>query len=59
MLHLQKIVRGSLNVLSDLVAMSSSIEQGSQDEHVQRALKQIRALWCLFCHRRRSTLVEG
>jgi hypothetical protein len=39
--------------------MSSSIEQSSQDEHVQRALKQICALWCLFCHRRRPTLVEG
>jgi hypothetical protein len=58
MLHLQEIVGGPLNVLSYLVAMSGSIKQGSQDEHVQRALKQIGTLLRLFFHRRRSTLVE-
>jgi hypothetical protein len=58
MLHLQEVIRGSLNVLSDLVAMSSSIKQGAQDEHVQRSRQQIRALWCLLYHRRRSTLNE-
>jgi hypothetical protein len=58
MLHLQEIVCGPLNVLSDLVAMGGTIKQGSEDEHVQRALEQIRALLCLFCHRRRSTLGE-
>ena len=59
MLHLQEIVGGSLNVFSDLMAMSWAIKQGPQDEHVQRALKQIRALLCLFCHRRRSTLGDS
>ena len=59
MLHLQEIVRGPLNVLPDLVAMSGTIKQGPQDEHVQRALEQIRALLCLFCHRRRSTLGDS
>ena len=58
MLHLQEIVGGSLDVFSDLMAMGWAIKQGPQDEHVQRALKQIRALRCLFCHRRRSTLAK-
>jgi hypothetical protein len=55
-LHLQEVVRGSLDVLSDLVTVSMSIEKCPQDEHVQSALKNSRALLCLFRHRRDSTL---
>jgi hypothetical protein len=56
-LHLQKLVRGPLNVLADLMAMSRSIKKRPQDEHVKRALEKARALWlCLLRHRRQSTL---
>jgi hypothetical protein len=55
-LHLQKVVRGPLNVFSDLVTVSGTVKKSAQDKHVQRALKQIRALRFLFCHGRRSTL---
>src|SRR5271163_1171128 len=51
MLHLQEIVRGPLNMLSDLVPMSSSIKKSPQDEHVQRALKKSVS----FFHGRHST----
>jgi len=37
-LHLEQIVRGSLNVLGNLVAVSGPEQEGAQDEHVQRAL---------------------
>ena len=57
MLHLQEVVRSSLNVFSDLVTMRSSIKKCPQDEHVQRALENGRALF-LFFHGRRSTLNE-
>ena len=56
MLHLQEVVGGPLNVLADLVAVSRAIKKGSQDEHVQRALKKARARLCLFGHGRQSTL---
>jgi hypothetical protein len=56
-LHLQKLVRGPLNVLADLVTVSRSVKKRSQDEHVKRALQNARALLlCLLRHRRRSTL---
>ena len=56
-LHLQKMVRGPLNVLADLMAVSGSIEQRSQDQHVKSALEKARALWLyLLRHRRQSTL---
>ena len=58
-LHLQKVVRRPLNMLADLVAVSRSVEQRAQNEHVQRALQQIGALLWLFCHGRQSTLVES
>jgi hypothetical protein len=58
MLHLKKVVCGPLNVLADLVAVRRSIKERSQDEHVKRALQQIRPLLYLLCHRRRSTFDE-
>jgi hypothetical protein len=56
-LHLKKVVCGPLNVLADLVAVRRTVQKGSQDEHVQRALEKARArLLCLFHHGRQSTL---
>jgi len=52
MLHLQEVMGGPLNMLANLVAMRWTIKKGSQDEHVQRALKNSIS----FFHRRRSTL---
>jgi hypothetical protein len=43
-LHLQEVIRGSLDMLADLVAVSWSIHQRSQDQHVECALKKVRAL---------------
>ena len=40
MLHLQKIIRGPLNVLADLVAVRRTMDKRAQDEHVKRALKK-------------------
>jgi hypothetical protein len=54
-LHLEKIVGCSLNVLANLMSMGRSIEERPQDEHVERALEQARSLLCLFGHGRRST----
>ena len=56
MLHLEEIIGGPLYVLADVMAMRRAIEKGAQDEHVQRALKQICARLYLFDHGRRSTL---
>src|SRR5215470_19137822 len=55
-LHLEKIVRGPLNMLADLVAVSSTIKKSSQDQHVKGALKKVRAFRPLFCHGRHSTI---
>jgi hypothetical protein len=38
MLHLEKIIRGSLNMLADLVAVSRTIKKSSQYQHVKSAL---------------------
>jgi hypothetical protein len=38
-LHLQKVVRGALNMLADLVPMSGSVNERSQDKHVERSLQ--------------------
>jgi hypothetical protein len=54
-LHLQEIICRALDVLADLVAVSGSVKKRPQDEHVQRALKEICALLCLFRHGRHST----
>jgi hypothetical protein len=56
MLHLEKIVRSSLNVLADLVAMSGAIKKSSQYQHVKGALKKVYAFRYLFRHGRRSTI---
>jgi predicted aminopeptidase len=56
MLHLQKLVRGALNVLADLVPVSRAIKKSSQDQHVQRALEKVRAFRLLFPHGRHSTV---
>jgi hypothetical protein len=55
-LHLQKIIRGPLNVLADLVAMSRAIKKSSQDQHVKGALKKVCAFRPLFSHGRHSTI---
>jgi hypothetical protein len=55
-LHLKKVVCGSLDVFADVVTMSRPVQQRAQDEHVQSALQQIRPWLCLLCHGRRSTL---
>ena len=57
MLHLEKIVRRPLDILADLVPVHRPVQQRSQNQHVQRALQQIRALSCRsYCHGRYSTL---
>jgi hypothetical protein len=56
MLRLQKIIGGSLNVLADLMPVRPTIEKGSQDEHIQRALEKVRSLLRLLLHGRISTL---
>jgi hypothetical protein len=38
-LHLQKFIRGPLNMLPDLMTVGSSMEKGSQNEHVKRSLE--------------------
>jgi len=55
-LHLQKFIRGPLNVFPDLVTVSRPMEKGSQDEHVKRSLEEPDPLlWWLLRHRRQST----
>src|ERR1700734_1988998 len=56
MLHLQELIRSSLNVLPDLVTVGGSIKKRPQDEHVERSLEQPDALRRLLRHRRHSTL---
>jgi hypothetical protein len=55
-LHLQEVVRCSLDMLSNLVTVSGAIEECSQDEHVKRSLEDGRTFLYPFCHRRYSTL---
>jgi hypothetical protein len=55
-LHLQEFIRSPLNVLTDLVTVSRSIEKRPQDEHVKRSLEEPDPLLPLFHHRRHSTL---
>jgi len=50
MLDLQEIVRSSLYMFSDLVAMRRPKEEGSQDEHVERALEQFDSVWLTLSH---------
>ncbi len=56
MLHLQELIRSSLNVLPDLVTVGGSIKKRPQDEHVERSLEEPDALRRLLRHRRHSTL---
>jgi hypothetical protein len=56
MLHLKKFIRGSLNMLADLVTVSRAMEKCPQYEHVQGSLEKSDPLPRLFFHRRRSTL---
>ena len=56
MLHLQKFICSSLNAFADLVTVSRAIEEGPQYEHVQGPLEKSNPLFCLFFHRRHSTL---
>jgi hypothetical protein len=54
-LHLQKFIRGPLNMFPDLVTVSRPIEKGPQDEHVKRSLQEPDPLLWLLRHRRQST----
>jgi hypothetical protein len=54
-LHLEKVVGGSLNVLADVMTVSWPVKQGTQDQHVKSALQQVGFLRCRLCHGRRST----
>jgi len=56
MLHLEEIIRGALNMFTDVVAVRGTPYQSAKDEHVQRAKKEICSRLRLFCHSRRSTL---
>jgi len=40
-LHLEKIIRGPLNMFADLVTVSRTIKKSSQDQHVKSALKKV------------------
>jgi len=55
-LHLQKFICSSLNMLADLMTVSRAMEEGPQYEHVQGSLKKSDPRLCLFLHRRHSTL---
>jgi hypothetical protein len=55
-LHLQKVVCSSLNMLANLMTVGSAIEEGPQYEHVQGSLENSAPLRFLFCHRRHPTL---
>ena len=56
MLHLQKLIRGPLNMLADLMSVRRPIQKRFQDHHVQRSLQNGTALLRLFRHGRHSTL---
>jgi hypothetical protein len=55
-LHLQKVICRSLNMLADLVSVRGAVKERAQDEHVQRSLKDGGASLCVFRHGRDSTL---
>lgn len=49
MLNLQDLLGGALDVLRDLMPVRRTKKQGSQDEHVERALEQLDPLgWILL-----------
>jgi hypothetical protein len=48
MLHLKKVVCGSLNVLADLVAVRRTVQECPKNEHIQRALEKVRACGVCF-----------
>jgi transcription elongation factor GreB len=54
-LHLQKIMRGSLDMLANLVPVGRTVKKCSENQHVQRALEKIRSLLHLSRHGRQST----
>src|SRR6185437_9342068 len=60
-LDLQNVVRGSLDVLGDLVAVGGAEHERPQDEHVQCALHEIESAVCFFsgAHGRYTTLNKG
>ena len=55
MLHLKEVIGGPLNMLANLMTMRWTIEQCSQDEHVQGSLEYIRALPRMLGHGRYPT----
>lgn len=58
--HLKDAFGGALDVFGDLMAMSRSEEQGAQNEHVECALQEFRAIWRLIRSHdgRNSTLIR-
>ena len=56
MLHLEEIVRRSLDMFSDLVSVRGPMEERPQDEHVECPLQNRSSLGRLFCHSRYPTL---
>src|SRR5579863_918450 len=57
MLHLQEVIGGALDMLANLVPMRWPVEEGAQDQHVQRSLQKANALLCFFRHGRHSTFI--
>jgi hypothetical protein len=45
MLDLQDAIGGALDVFCDLMAMSGSKEQSTQDEHIEGTLEEFSAVW--------------
>jgi hypothetical protein len=58
MLHLQEIVCRPLNVLADFMAVSWTVKECPQNQHVRGALQNGRALSGLFRHGRHSALEQ-
>jgi hypothetical protein len=51
MLNLEKLFGGSLDMLGDLMSMSGTKQQGTQDQHVQSALQKFNPVRSFFRHR--------
>jgi len=41
-LHLEKIIRGPLNMFADLMAVGGTIKKSSQEQHVKSAVRTAR-----------------
>jgi hypothetical protein len=50
MLDLQHIVRSSLNMLRNVVAVRAAEQERPENKKVERALKQLNAIFRIVCH---------